>query len=160
MCPLRYGSHMSTAPEWVPPALAAIESQRAKVAVVGCGYVGLTLAVGAAGTGFHVTGIETNERRAKELRAGNNPVPDVDVSSDDLVTLRDSGRLTFSTALEAPADVYVICVNTPLREGSPDLRYVEDAGEAVGRHLASGALVVLESTTYPGTTEELLGPLL
>ncbi|MCA1830925.1 MAG: nucleotide sugar dehydrogenase, partial [Actinobacteria bacterium] len=105
-------------------------------------------------------GIETNEARAKDLQAGSNPVPDVSVGDGDLVELRDVGKLRFASSLQDASDVYVICVNTPLRDGSPDLRFIESAGESVARVLTRGALVVLESTTYPGTTEELLRPLL
>jgi UDP-N-acetyl-D-glucosamine dehydrogenase len=140
--------------------LEAIRTGEARVTVVGCGYVGLTLAVEQARAGSVVTGIETNEARAKELQAGSNPVPDVEIPDGELARLRDAGRLTFVSALTEPADVYVICVNTPLRDGSPDLRYIESAGESVAKVLRRGALVVLESTTYPGTTEELLRPLL
>ena len=139
---------------------ARLREGAATVVVVGCGYVGLTLAVAAAGAGLRVTGIEANEIRAKQLRAGVNPVPDVRVGSGDIASLLDSGSLSFSTTLDEPADIYVICVNTPLRDGSPDIRYIEEAGVSVARVLRRGALVVLESTTYPGTTEELLGPLL
>lgn len=130
------------------------------MAVIGCGYVGLTLAVEHARGGSTVVGVEADEARAEALQAGSNPVPDVEIGDADLMALRDSGRLTFVTRLEQPADVYVICVNTPLRDGSPDLRYIESAAEAVSSVLAAGSLVVLESTTYPGTTEELLRPIL
>jgi nucleotide sugar dehydrogenase len=82
------------------------------------------------------------------------------IGPDELPELLNGGNLSFTTSLDEPADVFVICVNTPLRDGSPDLRYIEEAGGSVGRVLLPGALVVLESTTYPGTTEELLGPLL
>lgn len=148
------------APAWVEPAASRLRDRSARVGVVGCGYVGLTLAVGAARAGLRVTGIETDEYRAKELAAGNNPVADVDVSSDELISLRDDGRLTFTPSLDGSFDVFIVCVNTPLQDGSPDLRYVREAGDAVGKVLREGSLVVLESTTYPGTTEELLGPLL
>ena len=151
---------MATGSDWPREALDRIRSKDARVAVVGCGYVGLTLAVGAARAGLRVTGVEANETRAKQLVAGVNPVPDVQVGPGELAALTEAHFLSFSTSLDEPADVYVICVNTPLREGSPDLRYVEEAGESVARVLGEGALVVLESTTYPGTTEELLGPLL
>jgi nucleotide sugar dehydrogenase len=144
---------------WEERALDRVRTKRARVAVVGCGYVGLTLAVGAARAGMQVVGVEANATRAKQLLAGINPVPDVLVEDGDLAQLMAAGTLSFSTSLDA-ADIYVICVNTPLRDGSPDLRYVEEAGEAVGGVLQREALVVLESTTYPGTTEELLGPLL
>ncbi len=149
-----------TSDGWADAALERIRDGSARICIVGCGYVGLTLAVEHARTGSTVVGIETSEARAKELRAGTNPVPDVDITGAELASLRDAGTLTFVTALTEPADVYVICVNTPLRDGSPDLRYIESAGESVAKVLGKGQLVVLESTTYPGTTEELLRPLL
>jgi UDP-N-acetyl-D-glucosamine dehydrogenase len=145
---------------WFDASKRAIEDGSATVAIVGCGYVGLTLAVACARSGLRVTGIEADETRAKELRSGTNPVPDVSVADSDLTQLRDAGRLTFATTVSAPASVYVICVNTPLRDGSPDLRYIETAGESVARVLERGSVVILESTTYPGTTEELLRPIL
>jgi nucleotide sugar dehydrogenase len=145
---------------WEDEVLGRLRDAKATVTVVGCGYVGLTLALGAARAGMSVVGVEANAARAKQLIAGNNPVPDVDVTSEDLLSLAKTRTLRFATAVEASTDIYIICVNTPLRDGSPDLRYVQDAGEAVGRVLGRGQLVVLESTTYPGTTEELLGPLL
>jgi UDP-N-acetyl-D-glucosamine dehydrogenase len=144
----------------VAPALETISGGNARAAVIGCGYVGLTLAVESARAGSPVTGIDVNEALVKELRAGSNPVPDVYIPDGELARLRDDGRLQFSTTMDGPFDVYVICVHTPLREGSPDLRYIESAAESVARVLQRGALVVLESTTYPGTTEELLRPIL
>jgi UDP-N-acetyl-D-glucosamine dehydrogenase len=145
---------------WQAATLGRIERSEASIAVLGCGYVGLTLALEYARQGFEVTGIEADDVRVKDLKAGNNPVPDVAVGSAELVALRDAGRLTFADDLSRSVDAYIICVNTPLRDGSPDLRFVEGAGETVAKVLSSGALVVLESTTYPGTTEELLRPIL
>ena len=151
---------MTQESSWFDASKRSITDGSATVTVVGCGYVGLTLAVACARSGMRVVGIEANETRAKELRAGSNPVPDVFITDEELVELRDAGRLTFETALAEPTSVYVICVNTPLRDGSPDLRYIESAGESVANVLEAGSLVVLESTTYPGTTEELLRPIL
>lgn len=147
-------------PAWFQPAIDAIRSGNARVAVVGCGYVGLTVALETARAGSSAVGIEVNEARAKDLRAGSNPVPDVFIPDGELSALRDAGRLTFETSLEGPCDIYVMCVHTPLKDGSPDLRFVESAAESVAGVLTPGALVVLESTTYPGTTEELVRPIL
>lgn len=154
-----YRGHV-TESSWFEGTLGRIGRSEATVAVLGCGYVGLTLALECARAGFRVRGIETDDRRAKDLRAGANPVPDVLIPDGELIALRDAGQLKFQTSLDEPADVYVVCVNTPLRDGSPDLRFVETAGESVAKVLGEGALVVLESTTYPGTTEELLQPIL
>ena len=79
---------------WAEAALAAVRAGTARISVVGCGYVGLTLAVEHARTGSTVVGIETSEARAKELRAGTNPVPDVAIEATELVALRDAGTLT------------------------------------------------------------------
>jgi UDP-N-acetyl-D-glucosamine dehydrogenase len=148
------------APGWVGPALDAIRKGEALSAIVGCGYVGLTLAVEAARTGARVTGIDVDEAKVKEFKAGSNPVPDVFIPDGELGQLRDEGRLEFATSLDGHFDVYIICVHTPLRDGSPDLRYIESAADSVAGVLQRGALVVLESTTYPGTTEELVRPIL
>jgi UDP-N-acetyl-D-glucosamine dehydrogenase len=149
-----------SAPTWSDAALDAITDGRARVAILGCGYVGLTLAVDLARAGVTVLGIEPNDLRAKQLQAGSNPVPDVYIPDDELIALIDSGTLTFAASLDESCDVYVICVPTPLKEGSPDLTYIESATESVARRLARGQLVILESTTYPGTTEELMEPML
>lgn len=133
---------------------------RTTVAIVGCGYVGLSIALGAARAGLRVLGVETDPIRLKEFQAGRNPVPDVDVPRGELDTLRDDDRLVFDDTITGPAEIHVICVPTPLREGSPDLHYMEEAAEAVSTVLRAGDLVVLESTTYPGTTEELIQPIL
>lgn len=147
-------------PVWNEVSRDAIVNGAARVAVLGCGYVGLTVALGLASSGLRVLGVELDETRVKELRAGSNPVPDVYIAPGLLKDFADDGSLLFAPRLEQEADVYIICVNTPLRDGSPDLRFVESAGEMVAAHLKAGALVVLESTTYPGTTEELLRPIL
>lgn len=149
-----------TSPDWQDASTQAITSKEAKIAVVGCGYVGLTLALGFARKGFTVLGVEPSDVRVKAFQDGLNPVPDVEVPDGELNSLRESGHLTFTPALSETADAYLICVPTPLRDGSPDLHHVEQAGEAVGAYLKRGDVVVLESTTYPGTTEELLRPIL
>jgi nucleotide sugar dehydrogenase len=147
-------------PTWFETTLTAIRSGNARAAVIGCGYVGMNVALESARAGSSVVGIDISEARTKELRAGFNPVPDVFVPDGELAALREAGKLTFSTSMDGAFDVYVICVHTPLKDGSPDLRFVESAAESVSKVLTRGALVVLESTTYPGTTEELLRPIL
>jgi UDP-N-acetyl-D-glucosamine dehydrogenase len=132
----------------------------AKVVVVGQGYVGLPLAVRAAEVGHRVVGYDTDEARVKRLADGQSFVEDV--SSEALRRVLDAGSYTASAdaASLAGFDVAVITVPTPLHEGVPDLRYIEAAARAVSQHLRAGATVILESTTYPGTTEELVGPIL
>ena len=125
-----------------------------RICIVGLGYVGLPLAVAFAAAGVEVTGLDSSADRVAELRAGRSGIEDV---SDDAVS--NSG-ITFTTEPPADCTAYLVCVPTPLADGLPDLAAVEEATRAVGAVLAPGDLFVLESTTYPGTTEEVVGPLL
>ncbi len=137
-----------------------VAQRTGNVAVLGQGYVGLTLASAAAAQRFHVTGIDVNAARTDALARGELAVPGVDEGTFRAAI--ESGNLSFSTSAESVADAsfIFICVPTPLRDGAPDLSFVEAAGRDVAAHLAAGSLVVLESTTYPGTTDQLLLPLL
>ena len=128
--------------------------------VVGQGYVGLPLAMRATEAGFEVVGLDTDEVRVKQLAAGESYVEDV--SGQTLASALASGRYRPSIDGDdcAGFDVAVVTVPTPLREGNPDLSYIEAAAALLGGHLRSGATVILESTTYPGTTEELVAPIL
>jgi len=131
-----------------------------KVVVVGQGYVGLPLAVAAARAGMDVTGVDLDKRRVDALNAGNSPVGDI--TDDELSEVVGVGRYRAATEVDAvaDADVVVLCVPTPYEENGPDLSYIEAAAASIAPHLRAGALVILESTTYPGTTEELLRPAL
>ena len=137
-----------------------LRGRQAKVCVIGQGYVGLTLAAAAAAEGFPTTGIDVDRARVDSLTAGDLVVPGVDnaVFADAI----DSGRIEFTDDFDpvTTADVVVICVPTPVTEHRPDLSMVEAAAREVGARLRPGTLVVLESTTYPGTTEQVLAPLL
>jgi UDP-N-acetyl-D-glucosamine dehydrogenase len=130
------------------------------VVLVGQGYVGLPLAVRAVEVGFDVVGYDTDGGRVKALAAGESYVEDV--GDEALAAALRSGRYRPSSDPQACAGfgVAVITVPTPLREGNPDLSHIEAAAAMLGHHLRPGATVVLESTTYPGTTEELVGPIL
>jgi UDP-N-acetyl-D-glucosamine dehydrogenase len=130
------------------------------VAVVGQGYVGLPVAMRAVEQGYRVVGIDLDERRVEGLRAGVSFVEDV--SDEQLAAAIASGSYTPTTdyADVAGFDFAVIAVPTPLRESVPDLRFIESSGAALAAELKPGATVILESTTYPGTTEELLVPIL
>jgi nucleotide sugar dehydrogenase len=139
--------------------LDRIEDRSAHVVVVGQGYVGLPVAMRAAEVGFGVTGYELDPTRLAALRDGRSYVEDVP-SERVADALRRGYCATDRVEDLAGFDVAVISVPTPLREGTPDLSYVEAAGATLTRVLRPGALVVLESTTYPGTTEELLRPIL
>ena len=142
------------------PLLQKLNDRTAKVVVVGQGYVGLPVAMRASQVGFaNVVGFEVSPERVKALQTGNSFVGDV--SDAELRASIERGYVaTDDPADLADFDVAVISVPTPLRDGMPDLSYIEQAGATLGAHLRPGACVVLESTTYPGTTAELLGPIL
>ncbi|HWT77367.1 MAG TPA: NAD(P)-binding domain-containing protein, partial [Candidatus Methylomirabilis sp.] len=136
-------------------------SKQLRVAVIGLGYVGLPLAVEFARAGVRVHGIDVNAARVQAIERGVSQIPDV--SSTTLAPLVQAGRLSASTAYAdcATADAAVICVPTPFtRMKAPDLSYIEAACTALAPHVALGSLIVLQSTTYPGTTEELVRPIL
>jgi nucleotide sugar dehydrogenase len=122
--------------------------------------VGLSLACAVAEAGFDVHGLDVDPDRVADLGQGTLSVPGV--SERAFLSALATGRMTFSTSVESigQSDVIVICVPTPLRDGTPDLSHVIEAAQSVARHLTHGCLVVLESTTYPGTTEELVRSLL
>jgi len=136
-----------------------ILGRRASITVIGQGYVGLSLACAAAEAGFVVTGVDIDERRIAGLADGAALVPGV--SEDLVLDAVSSGRLAFATTADAvaSADLVFICVPTPVRDGAPDLSYIERACRDVAVRLSQGTLVVLESTTYPGTTEDMTRPL-
>ena len=137
-----------------------MSSERPTVAVIGQGYVGLPLAVAAAATGHVVIGIDHDKARVDALNAGVSPVGDI---SDDALAavLRERRyRAAADYAAVAEAEVVVLCVPTPYHNDAPDLSYIEGAAAQLAEHLRPGTLVILESTTYPGTTEEVLLPIL
>jgi UDP-N-acetyl-D-glucosamine dehydrogenase len=131
-----------------------------KVVVMGLGYVGLPVAVCAADAGYAVAGYDVDKTRIADLQRGTSYVEDV--PGERLRAALGNGRLRVSSSADICTgfDVAVITVPTPLHEGVPDLSYVKDAARTLAEHLRPGALVVLESTSYPGTTEELVGPML
>ena len=137
-----------------------ILAHQARVTVVGQGYVGLSLSCEATATGFSVTALDVDEARIRDLAGGVLSVPGV--REDAYASAMASGRMTFTTdaAAIAESDVVCVCVPTPVRDHQPDLAYVQAACREVAGFLRPGTLVVLESTTYPGTTEELVRPLL
>ena len=137
-----------------------IEAHRANIAIVGQGYVGLPLAAEFARVGFFVAGFDTDPNRVATLNIGRSHSPDVD--SHALTALLRTGRYeaTSDVSVFERSDVVVICVPTPLRKSKdPDITFVMLAAEQVAARFRPGQLVILESTTYPGTTEELLLPL-
>lgn len=136
-------------------------SRTATVGVVGMGYVGLPFAVEKARVGFQVVGIEQNPLRTDAINRGENYISDV--NSEELAELVLTGkfRAVMSFDVVPELDAIVICVPTPLTKNlTPDLQYVENVTREIGRRLRPGQLVSLESTTYPGTTEEVMLPIL
>jgi len=139
--------------------LAKIEDRTACIGVVGLGYVGLPLALEFANAGFRVIGYDVSERVTKGLMSGKSHIQDV--SSSTLERLVKAGKFE-ATAVEArlqEMDAVCIAVPTPLaKTRDPDMSYVLAAADAVGRHCRPGVVIILESTTYPGTTRELMQP--
>ncbi len=138
-----------------------LTSRAAHVGVVGLGYVGLPLAVEFARAGFVTTGIDLDARKVDAVRQGTSYIPDVPTA--EVARLVSEGRLRATTDFSevAALDTVNICVPTPLRKTKdPDMSFVVSAVEQIAKHLHPGMLVILESTTYPGTTEELLLPML
>ena len=141
--------------------LERINARKASIGVIGLGYVGLPLAVEFARHGFNVVGFDVDESKTGQINAGRSYIPDV--TEKDLAEVVKAGRLRATTKLAELGDMDVIdiCVPTPLRKTKdPDLSYVVKAVEAVAATLKRGQLVILESTTYPGTTDEVVQPML
>ncbi len=134
-----------------------IRDKTAVAAVIGLGYVGLPLLVAINGAGFPVIGLDADGRKIDTLTGKRSYI--IDVTDSEIEGLHDALFTTDAGALE-DADVVIMCLPTPLADGVPDLTMVREASEDVGRHLKPSRLVVLESTTYPGTTEELVKPIL
>ena len=138
-----------------------IRTKSARVGVVGLGYVGLPLAVEYAAEGYHVVGIDLNAGKTTRVNAGDSYVGDV--PSSVMAPLVQAGLLEATTdfSVVASLDTINICVPTPLRKTKdPDMSYIVDACEAIAKYFHPGMLVILESTTYPGTTDELVRPIL
>ncbi|MFN2525347.1 MAG: nucleotide sugar dehydrogenase [Actinomycetota bacterium] len=135
-----------------------IEARSARVGVVGLGYVGLPVAAAFAERGFQVIGVDANPSRIHSIKEGRSYL--TDVSDERIGSLLSSGSFEAAASYDAltDADAILVCLPTPLREGAPDLSSVIAGGEAIASVLSPGKLVVLESTTYPGTTDEVLKP--
>jgi len=129
------------------------------VTIVGQGYVGLPLAQAASAAGWKVFGLDVSDAVVARLNAGESHVDDL--SNEDIATMVENGyEATVDASVVAESNVVVICVPTPLGDaGAPDLKYVESACQNVGEHLTEDTLVILESTTYPGTTEDFCVPI-
>jgi UDP-N-acetyl-D-glucosamine dehydrogenase len=137
-----------------------VETKQARVGVIGLGYVGLPLAVEFARRGLRSVGFEVDTRKADSINRGESYIPDV--PSDALADAVSSDRLHATTDFDelSACDAIIICVPTPLRKTKePDISYILAASEEIAKRLRNGQLVILESTTYPGTTDEVLLPM-
>src|SRR5665213_2873698 len=138
-----------------------IRSRAARVGVVGLGYVGLPLAVEYAQEGFHVTGIDLSESKTARVNAGDSYIGDVPSSALAPLVKKGMLRATTDFSVIRDLDTINICVPTPLRKTKdPDMSYIVAATEEIAKYFHPGLLVILESTTYPGTTDELVLPML
>src|SRR5574342_400956 len=138
-----------------------LKEKKARVGILGLGYVGLPLAVVFGEAGFHVTGIDPDARKVDSLNKGISYIPDV--KTEAVAKLVNSGNLTATTDFSVlkEMDGVSICVPTPLRKtGDPDMSYILSATEELSKYVHKNMVVVLESTTYPGTTREVLLPML
>jgi UDP-N-acetyl-D-glucosamine dehydrogenase len=138
-----------------------ISNRTAHVAVIGLGYVGLPLATAFAKAGFRITGVDVNQCKVDIINAGQSHIPDV--PDGDVAPFILSGQLTATSDYDElrEADAAFICVPTPYdAQRAPDLSFIEDASEGIKPRLKRGQLIVLQSTTYPGTTEEIVQPIL
>ena len=136
-----------------------LKEKKARVAILGLGYVGLPLAIVFAEAGFHVTGIDPDSRKVDSLKKSISYIPDVKTA--DVEKFVKSGHLTATTDFSVlkDMDAVSICVPTPLRQtGDPDMSFIISATEELAKYIHKGVVVVLQSTTYPGTTRELLLP--
>src|SRR5215213_2762458 len=136
-----------------------LKEKKARIGILGLGYVGLPLAVVFGEAGFHVTGIDPDSRKVDSLHKRVSYIPDVKTESID--KLVKAGLLTSTTDFSVikDLDAVSICVPTPLRQtGDPDMSFIISATEELAKYMHEGMVVVLESTTYPGTTRELLLP--
>jgi UDP-N-acetyl-D-glucosamine dehydrogenase len=140
--------------------ISAITNKQAHIGVIGLGYVGLPLLVEFTSRGFHGTGFEVDEAKAQQINAGTSYIGDV--SSHKVKEVVDAGRLRATTDFShlSECDAIIICVPTPLRKTKePDVSYILAAAEQIAARLRRGHLIILESTTYPGTTDEVLLPM-
>src|SRR5262249_18475735 len=155
-------SNPQVAPQTIAPALEEkIRARTARVGIIGLGYVGLPLAVEFAKAGFPVTGIDVSEAKASKVNAGESYVGDVPTAT--LAELTQAGKLQATTdfSVVTELDTINICVPTPLRKTKdPDMSYIVSACQEIAKYFHGGTLVILESTTYPGTTDEVVLPIL
>ena len=143
------------------PLRERLDRRDAAVAVIGLGYVGLPLVLASHAAGYRVIGFDLDPEKIARLEAGQSYIRHIAQSSIAELAASQRFRATTDEAALGQADIVLICVPTPLTANrEPDMRYVEGTAAAIARHLRPGQLVVLESTTYPGTTDDLMKPIL
>ena len=139
--------------------LRKVRARDARIGVMGLGYVGLPLVRLFAGRGFPVTGFDVDESKIARLNKGESYIQSVPSGTIRLLQREKKMKATTDFAKLAAMDAIIICVPTPLaQDGSPDLSYIRATGRSIGEHLRRGQLVILESTSHPGTTREVLKP--
>jgi UDP-N-acetyl-D-glucosamine dehydrogenase len=145
----------------IPDLIAKIEERRAVVGVIGLGYVGLPLALVAANAGFRVIGYDVDGARVAQINCGESFIKHIPASAIESILTEGRLEATADFGRLSEPDAILICVPTPLtRHREPDLTYIEATTRAIASRLRPGQLVVLESTTYPGTTKEIVQPIL
>ena len=138
-----------------------IKDKKAKIGIIGMGYVGIPLGLEFAGTGFSVTGFDKDSARVKEINSGKQVMKHIPAKSMKEFVKKNKGSSTTEFSEIRDMDCLIICVPTPLDEHEqPDMSYIESASKEIGKNLRKGQLIVLESTTYPGTTREIVKPIL
>jgi UDP-N-acetyl-D-glucosamine dehydrogenase len=149
---------MTVAPDAFRSLLARFDQRTAVIGIVGMGYVGLPLAIAYAGAGFHVLGFDVDPDKVDRLNRGQSYIEHI--PHEKVRAMRDGGfEATADVARAAEVDALILCVPTPLNKyREPDLSFVTDTMDALGPHFRPGQVISLESTTYPGTTEEELLP--
>jgi UDP-N-acetyl-D-glucosamine dehydrogenase len=140
---------------------ARINQKKAKIAVIGLGYVGLPLAVEFARRGFKALGVDIDKNKINSINRGNSYILDIPGEEIKPLVKKGSLRATNDYSKLREVDAIIICVPTPLRKTKdPDISFIVSAAEAIAKNIRKGQVIVLESTTYPGTTEEVILPIL
>ena len=138
-----------------------INNKEARIGIIGMGYVGIPIGLGFAGAGFSVTGFDNNPARVKDINAGKQVMKHISAKSMSEFVKKNKGSAKNKFSEIRNMDCLIICVPTPLDEHKqPDMSYIENASKKIGKNLKKGQLIVLESTTYPGTTREIVKPIL
>lgn len=141
--------------------LKKIQTKKATIGVIGLGYVGLPFAVEMAQNGFKVVGFDKNQGKIRQLQNGESYIADLPRENIEQMIESKHFEATKDFSMLSQADVVIICVPTPTTpDGTPNISYIEEATHAIGQNIKANVLVILESTTYPGTTEEMVQPIL